>query len=321
MFAITNQAYSPIRRAFYETFKILHIILAALAVIALWKHLTLQGFTGDGQVVGVVFLWTMDRCIRAFRILYRNIRQSRTRTVVEGLPGNTCRITMNLARPWRARPGQHAYMNSVGLSQSHPFTVAWNENLKDMATDKLDEKWDDFEPRDISQICFLLRARAGFTNRLYEKALAAPGGRMEVAVAEGPYGVSHSLDSYGSIVLVAGGVGITRQVPYVKSLVAGFNEGTVAARKILLVWAVKSSSHLEWVRPWMTEILGMEGRGDVLRIMLFISQPRSSQEIQSSSKTVQMFPGRPNMDSFAGFGAGESDCIYGRHRVRSWCSQ
>ncbi|KFY98160.1 hypothetical protein V498_01626 [Pseudogymnoascus sp. VKM F-4517 (FW-2822)] len=45
--------------------------------------------------------------------------------------------------------------------------------------------------------------------------------------------------------------------------------------KVLLVWIIQSPEHLEWMRPWMT----------------------STKEIQSPSATVQMFPGRPNMDT------------------------
>lgn len=47
----------------------------------------------------------------------------------------------------------------------------------------------------------------------------------------------------------------------------------------------------------MTTILAMPKRRDVLRIQLFVTRPRSSKEIHSPSSTVQMFPGRPNVDA------------------------
>jgi hypothetical protein len=105
------------------------------------------------------------------------------------------------------------------------------------------------------------------------------------------------MHSYGTIMLFAGGVGITHQVPHVRDLVAGYANGTVAARKIILVWIIQSPEHLEWIRPWMTSILAMDKRRDVLRIMLFVSRPRSTKEIHSPSATVQMFPGRPNVET------------------------
>jgi len=97
--------------------------------------------------------------------------------------------------------------------------------------------------------------------------------------------------------LIAGGVGITNLVPHVRSLVSGYSSGTIAVRKIILVWIIQSPEHLEWIRPWMTSILAMDKRRECLRIMLFVSRPRSTKEIHSPSATVQMFPGRPNIET------------------------
>lgn len=301
--AISIQASSPLRHAFYEVFKLLHIALAALAIVGVWYHLDLKQLPQIRYLYIVVGAWAGDRVGRMLRVLYYNFGRSRTRTLIEVLPGNAFRVTMTLARPWRARPGQHAYLYLPGISfwQSHPFSVAWAEGTDDVTSDKLASTRQDMAAMQKTQISFIVRARTGFTNSLFQKVVAAPGGRMETACyVEGPYGAKHPLDSYGSVVLFAGGVGITHQVPYVRDLVAGFNAGTVATRKILLVWTIQSPEHLEWIRPWMTEILGMERRRDILRIMLFVSQPRSTKEIHSPSSTVQMFPGRPNIDTLLG---------------------
>jgi ferredoxin-NADP reductase len=105
------------------------------------------------------------------------------------------------------------------------------------------------------------------------------------------------MHSYGTVMMFAGGVGITNQVPHVRDLVAGYANGTVAVRRLVLVWTIRSPEHLEWIRPWMTSILAMDKRREVLRIMLFVTRPRSTKEIHSPSATVQMFPGRPNIEA------------------------
>lgn len=46
----------------------------------------------------------------------------------------------------------------------------------------------------------------------------------------------------------------------------------------------------------MTTILAMPKRRDLLRIQLFVTRPRNSKEIHSPSATVQMFPGKPNVE-------------------------
>lgn len=209
------------------------------------------------------------------------------------------RITLRLARPWTFKPGQHLYlyMPSVGLWTSHPFTVAWSDVEEELSPEKgLVVSHKDSLTSKRETMSLVVRRRTGFTNTLFKRAEASPGGRISLpAFVEGPYGNEHVLDSYGTVVLFAAGVGITHPVPYVRHLVEGYGKGIVAARRITLVWIIQSPEHLEWIRPWMTAILGMDRRRDVLRIMLFITRPRNTKEIQSPSATVQMFPGKPNI--------------------------
>lgn len=219
---------------------------------------------------------------------------------VEALPGDACRVTIEMARPWTFRPGQHAYlyMPTVGLWASHPFSIAWSQEAEILNEDKLSMNRQDILAMKKTSMSFIIRARTGFTNKLYKKAEASPNGQFQTTCyAEGPYGGMHMMHSYGTVMMFAGGVGITHQVPHVRDLVAGYANGTVAARKIILVWVIQSPEHLEWIRPWMTSILAMDKRRDVLRIMLFVSRPKSTKEIHSPSATVQMFPGRPNIET------------------------
>ena len=293
----------PVRHAFYETFKIVHIVLAIVALIGIWYHLTLVDLPQMKYLVPVIPAWAIERGIRLLVLAYRNIGKGGTTTIVEALPGNACRVTVTMARPWSFRPGQHAYlyMPSIGLWQSHPFSAAWSEEATDTAADRLAMNRQDVLTMRKSRVSFVIRARTGFTNKLYRKAVDSPDGKLVTrCFVEGPYGGIHNLHSYGTAMLFAGGVGITHQVPHVRDLVAGYANGTVATRKIVLVWVIQSPEHLEWIRPWMTEILAMERRREALRIMLFVSRPRSTKEIHSPSATVQMFPGRPNVETLLG---------------------
>lgn len=87
----------------------------------------------------------------------------------------------------------------------------------------------------------VIRRRTGFTNALFNKADRTPNKVITLkALAEGPYGKVDSLASYGTVVLVAGGVGITHPVPHIRDLVEGYAKGTVATKRIVLVWVVQS---------------------------------------------------------------------------------
>ncbi|KAL1839028.1 hypothetical protein VTJ49DRAFT_1928 [Mycothermus thermophilus] len=302
--AICIQAASLFRHAYYETFKLAHISLAILSILGLWYHLDLKSLPQLRYLYAVVACWILERAARLARLAYRNLGAGGTRTLVEALPGGACRVTVTMARPWQFRPGQHAYlyMPTVGFWQSHPFTVAWSDegdHHADPGSDKLPITRQDIAKK--TTVSFVIRGRTGFTGALYSQAASRPDGKMVTrCFVEGPYRGSSRLHSYGTVMLFAGGVGITQAVPHVRELVDGFAKGTVATRRVVMVWSIQSPEHLEWIRPWMTEVLAMPRRREVLKVLLFVSRPRSTKEIHSPSATVQMFPGRPNIETLLG---------------------
>jgi predicted ferric reductase len=152
-------------------------------------------------------------------------------------------------------------------------------------------------PRDagVTSVSLVMRARTGMTRKLYDRAANSPSGIITTwGAIEGPYGGHESMSSYGTVVLFAGGVGITHCVGYVHHLMLQYQAGTSSTQKILLVWSVPNTEALEWVRVWMDKILRMEGRREVLRIQLFVTKPRHRGEVISNTGSVQMFPGRCN---------------------------
>jgi hypothetical protein len=280
----------------------------AVAFGGLWYHLSAMPDLAHWlQYLKMAILaWATDRALRLARILYRNVGRNITKATVEALPGDASRVTIRMTRPWNLKPGQHLYlyMPTLALWTSHPFTITWSEDEQHI---KLDDEKLPMNRQDIMQqtdrtMSLIIRRRTGFTNALFKKAYDSPGKTFTTTVlAEGPYGKIDTLGSYGTVVLVAGGVGITHPVPYVRELVEGYANGTIATRRVTLIWVIQTpgkllsfffcphhkltlfTEHLEWIRPWMTKILAMERRRDILKILLFVTRP---------SATVQMFPGR-----------------------------
>ena len=234
-------------------------------------------------------------------LVYRNFGRGGTKAELEILPGDAVRVTLRATRPWTFLPGQHVFITipSVGLWTSHPFSVAWSGSEEHLDSEKgIAMNRQDILINRRTTMSLIVRRRIGFTNQLFRKAEQNPEGSVTVnAMVEGPYGGSQVLHSYGTVMMFAGGIGITHQVSFVRDLVAGFANGTVAARRVILIWVIQSPEHLEWIRPWMTDILAMDRRREILRIQLFVTRPRSTKEIHSPSSTVQMFPGKPNVDT------------------------
>ncbi|OSS50819.1 hypothetical protein B5807_04393 [Epicoccum nigrum] len=295
------QSPSPVRHAAYEVFLHGHIVGAALALGAVWVHLDKR--PQQMMLYGVVAIWAAERFLRFFRLIINNVGNGGSSADVEVLPGDALRITVKMARPWSFRPGQHAYlyMPSIGLWTNHPFSIAWSDEEED--PHHIDEKGLPMTTTDLAlqksktSMSFIVRRRTGFTDKLFRKADLSASGRFSTSCyAEGPYG-GEDLSSYGTVMLWAAGIGITHQVPHVRDIVAGYANGTVATRRLTLVWIIQSPEHLEWIRTWMTSILSMPRRREILKILLFVTRPRSTKEIHSPSSSVQMFPGRPNVQS------------------------
>lgn len=304
MVVILFQSPSAIRHAFYETFLHLHQLLAFAAILGIFVHSIKGHLPQQNYINWMISLWIMERIARCVRIVYRNSsRRGFTTVTVEAMPGEACRVTFQLQRPWRYTPGCHvyAYLPRVSLWMSHPFSIAWCEERSVPCSD--DEKsptaTTDHNPpistRTATSISLVMCKRTGMTAKLYNKANASPNGTITMyGAVEGPYGGLESLHSYGTVILFAGGVGITHQLSHVQDLLAGHLAGTVATRKVVLVWSVRTTETLEWVRPWMDEVLAMPNRKEALKVLLFVTKPRNAREVISRSETVQMFPGRAN---------------------------
>lgn len=295
---------SPLRHAFYETFLNVHIILAFASILAVCVHVKLGHlYELLPYAIGVFVIWIVDRLFRVVRIIYYNYSpRGGTYATVEALPGEACRVTLHLPTYLNVAPGSHAYLRFLAIKpwESHPFSIAWTSHTCIDTVDVLPttEKAPDspIPKSSRTSVSFLISAHTGMTRSLYTRALAAPSRRLRTRAAfEGPYAGHHSLASYGHCVLVAGSSGITHQISHVHQLLSEFPHGTIATRRITLIWIVRDLEHLEWVRPWMDELLRMPMRRELLVIKLFVTRPRSAAEVTSPSQTVQMFPGRPNI--------------------------
>jgi predicted ferric reductase len=298
------QAWSPFRHAFYETFLNIHRFCVMLCFVGLYLHLERHALPQVPWMYLIFIFYGGEWFMRGVYLLYYNVRHNRTSKIrVEALPGEAVRLTIDMAGSWHPRPGCHVhmYMPALALWSSHPFSVAWayppTASSKELTAATLESGIPRTQSQSTKQISLICRARTGLTRKMYEKACRAPNTHFNTwGFIEGPYGGHHSLDSYGTAVLFAGGVGITHQVMYLKHLIEGAANGTTATQRILLAWTVPDSECLEWVRPWMDQILRMPGRKRVLRIKLFISRPKGRLDNHASS-SVQMFAGRLSADT------------------------
>ncbi|CAN9396377.1 unnamed protein product [Alternaria alternata] len=172
-------------------------------------------------------------------------------------------------------------MPRIALMGSHPFSVAWSQSSGD--ANALAEKAP-FSIGDLdseggpSTVSCIIRSRQGMTRSLYKLAAKYQDVQVHLwGAIEGPYGGYHSLDSYGTVVLFAGGVGITHQLSFVRHLLNAHNSNIAATQKISLVWCIANLDALEWVRSWLDEIAAIQHFREIVSIRLYISRMVSSE--------------------------------------------
>jgi NAD(P)H-flavin reductase len=152
--------------------------------------------------------------------------------------------------------------HSIAPLQSHPFTIS-------------------SIPED-GKLEFLIRAQKGGTKRFLDYASkhdhihtdtpgtgtglgdAAAVGKLKprTVFLEGPYGTLRPLSQFDSVILIAGGMGVTFTMPLLRDLVARWkkNGGRQAVtRRIRVIWAIRSRAHLGWFETQLRSVLGDVG--------------------------------------------------------------
>ena len=301
MVCILLHSPASIRHAMYETFLCCHQLLAFVALAGIFYHARLGALPQYGFVVAIVLIWSYDRLFRLGRIIYYNYSfgKGMTRVVVEALPGDACRVTFHTPRAFTPRAGSHVYAYLPRLSwwQSHPFSVAWTNTITNAVTTTGDVEKGNTIKTTATTLSLIVSARTGMTKKLHAKAKAAHDRRLcMTGFVEGPYGSLETLHSYGSILLFAGGVGITHHLIQIRDLIKAYDNKTISVQKITLIWSIRTQDSLDWVRPWMNEVLCLRGRQDILVIKIFVTKSDKDEVLRSGSARVQMHKGRPNLD-------------------------
>ncbi|KAL1887890.1 hypothetical protein Cpir12675_006377 [Ceratocystis pirilliformis] len=298
-----------VRRNMYETFLMLHIILSAVILVCLWGHLTIFKHRINSVFWLCSLVWAGDRLGRTMRILAFNpcfwlthARVSYSRSANILLLSVSCRNSL-----YQPKPGTFYYiyaLNSRCFWESHPFTVATisfatgeASCYEDCTAPLLDTPKPNRKP---TEILFLIRPYAGFTDRL--KASALQGPREMRILIEGPYGHSIPLDNFTTSLFIVGGSGIAVPLSYLTHLLA-------AKRSVRIIWAVRESAFVSDVieRDLARLLSSLGGSVDGLSLEIYVTSGEVCHA--ATPPGVTLFRGRPAVDmevqeTVAGVGAG-----------------
>jgi predicted ferric reductase len=222
--------YEGIRRKRFELFYYSHHFALVVYLGVVFHAASAWYYVTPG-----LLLYALDRALRFAKgcRLPSSTRISRcgAATRIEfAYPGSACGAT----RPLEHTAGQYCFVNVPSISplQWHPFTIS------SAPTDK------------TSTIHAKAMGEATFTSALAALAEDAEAGRAAQPVIriDGPYGVPPVVDEYTSILLVAGGIGVTPCHAILRDLYAraadtasrrcGHTAGKRAC-KVKLLWSVR----------------------------------------------------------------------------------
>jgi predicted ferric reductase len=192
-------------------------------------------------------VWIATYTHRNLLLVYRNfIGGHRTRIFIEDIRNERdyLKVSVRLPRPWKVKPGQYVYLTTMrsgffSIFQRHPFMVADSVRLEDK-----DPEYD-FE--------MLIRPATGFTGRLLRTSVG--GATQFSALIEGPYGHGFDLHNFGTVVLLASGMGIVGHLPYIQELVQYHSRSKTKTRDILLIWSVEKKTQRDLVSNFINSML------------------------------------------------------------------
>ncbi|CAK9782632.1 hypothetical protein CC85DRAFT_326861 [Cutaneotrichosporon oleaginosum] len=202
-------AIRPLRERAYEAFLAVHIILSLVLLVLLFLHVRNFGTGYHAYLWACVGIWVFDRAARLTRVLFLTPTFKPNALALLPNPHGFVRLAIRTPRTLSPSPGSYFFLHLPSISPlaNHPFTLASYRRTGAGGT----------------ELHFLCKPRGGSTSLLrasVERALAnaIPHdlGALKLAVLlEGPYGVSHRLDRFDRVLLVAGGSGITALLPYI----------------------------------------------------------------------------------------------------------
>ncbi|KAK9237784.1 ferric reductase NAD binding domain-containing protein [Lipomyces kononenkoae] len=261
---IMVQAAYPFRHYWFEVFIVGHVILAGAFVAALRVHLANHGFSY--YTYAAIAVWAFDRVIRIVRIVLAGVD---TKAQICAY-GNATHLVVKPSVQFKAQPGQYVFLYVMRnrFWESHPFSV-------------MDSKAD-------GSYVLVAKAQAGMTQRLLKCATKEPGNDNVIRVwVEGPYGKTYPVARYDTVLLVAGGIGVTAIMSYALGLTRTSRSG----QHVVLYWTVREAESLNWVKEQLEEL----EHGGIVDVKIFItaecSMHSSTDDLSDEKRMCQIDSG------------------------------
>ncbi|KAK9454019.1 ferric reductase NAD binding domain-containing protein [Dipodascopsis uninucleata] len=253
---IIAQGFYALRRRFYEIFLILHIALSAVCVAYSFKHVRSYDkypYYYWKYMWAAIGCWAGEHALRIFRIIsFGPFIKAEAKSV-----SGASQITIKPTIKWNFKPGQHVYLYvfRFNIWESHPFTVM---------------------PGRDGSYALMLKPEQGMTKKLHNRLKSRLEGKTTFNVwVEGMYGESHPVHRFDTLVLLAGGVGITCIAAYALDAIKNSKR-----QHVILHWVVREESWTNWIKDQLEDIIS----SNAVEVHLYVTGERPLSESDSDGK-------------------------------------
>ncbi|KAK7204643.1 hypothetical protein BZA70DRAFT_289967 [Myxozyma melibiosi] len=339
------QGWYVLRRAAYQIFLAVHIVFTVVFILGSWFHVDFfhGGFGYTAWLKVSIGFWVFDRVCRICRMI--GLGWTRPSTV-EVRGKDVCRVEIGCSKAMRVYPGAHVYIYVMvwgGFWQSHPFSVfrsnVMNEEHKIVIlarrnngiTQKLfrramaaaaggggGDQADVVGGREDSVKVKSIGGEDTIVRDCIGERDGSERGQLKTIV-EGPYGhYQPTLLEYDTVLLIAGGVGITAVFQWAVELgrrtVAEEEEsaekderrrrrrrrGKEGRRRTILRWYIRERDALEWLPKEMETLV----RGGGVEVQIYVTggsdgiEMAEGEEVRRLVEAVRVEHGRPSVEGF-----------------------
>ena len=231
-----------LRSKMYELFVILHVPISVGFLATMFWHCS-NYLTSWSYLWATVGIWAGSLLIRPlflnWTMFWRQSFLCGEESAVTILPENAVKITIPTQTKWK--PGQFVYLRMPGISffENHPFTIA------SLCSDDFPSEYGE----QYKDMVLVFRPFSGFTRKVVNAAIRNGPYQTYRAFLDGPYGgMQRELTSFDTVVLVAGGSGITAIISHLLLLIKKMRDGTAVTKQVHVIWALKRPETAEWFK-------------------------------------------------------------------------
>lgn len=268
---IPGFAILAIRKATYEVFWFIHVILGILTLIGCWYHVYLRFSNKWGYEYWLYLsfaIWGCDRLVRLVRLIRYILMPSSLHSKIELISEDDDDNPILKLTASTNDSGQRFCCNYYFLYfptifpfvSSHPFTVTfWNFPKYVSEKESKGSSESSLVQGSIeNKITFLIKPRNGITKILYRKVLNStlrtPSGKRFIEIPtllEGPYGEYElfPFENFQSTVVLCGGIGSTSGLNIINSYIQQYPFGK--GPRLQVLFTSRSETELNLYKEYL----------------------------------------------------------------------